>query len=965
VQSPVLPTAAFMTFIQQYPLGLFIENAQLEQFLAHRALLAGRDALMADMQLAWHLRQRDSVRALDLCESVEANLAILGTEFDLARWVLYRVFLIRAEILWLQAKFAPAIYTAEFALTAYTDLGDAIGCADSHWLLSSLKYDVGLVNERPKHLEHCIAYADQAADANRVECARARLAAYLILDGSHADTTQLLEKYEGMLNHPCVGLRLFIFNFLGIFAKNRSDCAKATSYFVKAMEAADDSGQCFLSLIALVNVGNCFLDMNDNQAALDWAQRALEFSRRIGWPGSLAEAMRLAGSVFMKLRDLKTAHELLKEALDVLQNQKHTRIYIMTLRKMGELAIEQENYSEALGYFDELVAHPVVQTLPVIASMVLRGRASCLLHLRRDKEALLAANEALRAAREYRFDVNQIDAMLVLVEILKRYPHLHDEQCAQMTPDTPPGLALQLEAITLGRSIPDYIVPADLLESVAREYASLTNHERAYRYALEAIGSREKRHGDDLRKRATALQMRLQTERSLIEAENAKKIAEEQKHRLALLEQQSETLATLGKVGQEITPLLRTADIYDVLSQHVRDLTLADNFSIWLLDESAACLQRAYGIEKGTLLAADIIDMDNFTSHSVRCVRQRHEILVNADDNTILQVSPGTLRMESMIFSPLIVGERVLGLMTVQSMQKHAFQEREVFIFRTICSYGAIALDNARAYGKLKETQKQLVEQEKMAALGGLVAGVAHEINTPLGICVTATSHMQEEVQLSLGELDAGTLSEQSLRELFDTMDQSLRILTNNTARAARLIRSFKQVAVDQSSDEIREFNLQAYLAEVLQSLQPNFRGRKITIECSCDGDILLRNLPGALSQILTNMVVNSLTHGFEGRETGTICITAQIRHGQIELLYADDGAGMDAQSLSKLFEPFFTTRRGQGGSGLGAHIIYNLATSGLGGTISASSQPGEGLRYVMRFPQFRNAGSGNVANAI
>ena len=209
-----------------------------------------------------------------------------------------------------------------------------------------------------------------------------------------------------------------------------------------------------------------------------------------------------------------------------------------------------------------------------------------------------------------------------------------------------------------------------------------------------------------------------------------------------------------------------------------------------------------------------------------------------------------------------------------------------------------------------------------------------------------------EELRLTREELAAGEMTEDSLNSFFDIVDQSLRIMTTNTQRAAALVRSFKQVAVDQSSGDIRSFNLRAYLNEVLLSLQPKLKGRPIKVEVDCPPDLVMDSYPGAVSQIVTNMVVNSLVHGFERDQPGHIAIRAALEGNTVAFNYTDDGAGMDKESLDKLFDPFFTTKRGSGGSGLGAHILFNLVTGALGCTVQVDSAPGQGLRYSLSFPR-------------
>jgi signal transduction histidine kinase len=334
----------------------------------------------------------------------------------------------------------------------------------------------------------------------------------------------------------------------------------------------------------------------------------------------------------------------------------------------------------------------------------------------------------------------------------------------------------------------------------------------------------------------------------------------------------------------------------------------------------------------------------------------------------------GNIDIASWIGAPMLVHDKAYGMLVVQSYDPTiVYTKIELDLLAFIASHVAVAIARmqadrairkakesleqqnaalAQALHQLKQAQSDLVRQEKLASLGQMVAGVAHEINTPLGICVTATSHLVEELRLTRAELAAGEMTEDSLNGFFDVVDQSLRIMTTNTQRAASLVRSFKQVAVDQSSDDIRSFNLAGYVNEVLLSLQPKLKGRPVKVEVECPKDLVLDSFPGAVSQILTNMVVNSLVHGFEREQAGRIHIRAALDGDMVSFEYGDDGAGMDPETLAKLFDPFFTTKRGNGGSGLGGHILYNLVTGALGGTLRVESSPGKGLQYHLRFPQ-------------
>ncbi len=256
---------------------------------------------------------------------------------------------------------------------------------------------------------------------------------------------------------------------------------------------------------------------------------------------------------------------------------------------------------------------------------------------------------------------------------------------------------------------------------------------------------------------------------------------------------------------------------------------------------------------------------------------------------------------------------------------------------------------------RLQQTQAQLVESEKMSSLGSLVAGIAHEINTPVGIGVTAASHLEQETR-EVSELFAqNQLKASSLRSFLLIAKDSSSMILSNLMRAADLIQSFKKVAVDQSSQERRVFNLKSYIDEVLLSLRPKLKKTSHTITINCPDDLSLDSYPGAFSQVLTNLVMNSLVHGLENVENGQIRMDIHQENGMLHLRYSDNGKGIPKEFLQKVFDPFFTTRRGTGGSGLGLHILYNLVTQTLGGRVNCSSEPGQETVFSIVCPLSRN----------
>ena len=252
----------------------------------------------------------------------------------------------------------------------------------------------------------------------------------------------------------------------------------------------------------------------------------------------------------------------------------------------------------------------------------------------------------------------------------------------------------------------------------------------------------------------------------------------------------------------------------------------------------------------------------------------------------------------------------------------------------------------------LEQTQDELVRSEKLAALGSMVAGVAHELNTPIGNSLMVASHLVETSKKMKESLKTG-LKKSMLDEFLGDTDTAGDVLMRNLGKAAELVSSFKQVAVDQTSSQRRSFNLAEMLAEVLTSLGPTIKMTPYVVEQNISNDLSMNSFPGPLGQVLTNLINNAIIHGFDGREHGHSCIEAKKPEdgGQIVLKISDDGKGIPPAVLPRIFDPFFTTKLGQGGSGLGLNIVHNMVFGILGGRITADSVPDEGSCFTLVLP--------------
>ncbi|OUR70247.1 hypothetical protein A9Q76_07970 [Arcobacter sp. 31_11_sub10_T18] len=252
----------------------------------------------------------------------------------------------------------------------------------------------------------------------------------------------------------------------------------------------------------------------------------------------------------------------------------------------------------------------------------------------------------------------------------------------------------------------------------------------------------------------------------------------------------------------------------------------------------------------------------------------------------------------------------------------------------------------------LIQTQKMLVEAEKMASLGGLVAGVAHELNTPVGNGLMGITHFLQ-ISKKLEKDYANEIMTQSDFEEFIKITTDLAQQINiNLKKTALLVKNFKQVSVDQTSEQKREFNIKLYLEEIIYSLNYLIKQTRLKVTIHCDDNIELNSYPGAYSQILTNLITNSIRHAFEKQEEGLISINVQINpNNHLEITYKDNGKGISKENLSKIFDPFFTTNREDGGTGLGLNIVYNIVMSTLKGTIECNSIGNEGVTFIIILP--------------
>ncbi len=928
---------------------IFVLNEEIDKL--ESALVSARDVARLDLlvQLAWHLRQRNSMRAIMLAEEAKELLHLT----PVSRSYLARLQLVWGEVKWLMGELDAAEDVVRNALAVFDNLHDAQGAFDAHWLLAAIASDLGNNMRFDAELAEAQAAARRARDSLREQWSLASMAR----EDALRDFNVAEQRWEGQFDPDAPGqhpaLCACILDFFAVLAAHRGDFGLAVRYFVRCQELALQTGLIRLAASAMGNAGNSFSNLNDHHGALEWMQRGVELSRLAAWPPRTGVALMQTGETLRLLGQLDAAQEMLNEALAKMAPLAGSRNYLVCLTYMADLQLTRHQYDKALANFCLLQKRADVLSLLEFQIDSRRGQAHALSYLGEIAQALKIANEALLMAHGHHDAAVHMMVLRVLADIYARHGTFQHLPAPENMTAASPALHYLLQALQVAGTIEGYIVPGDLLDGLGREYARLDDYEQAYTISLQAITAREKTHSQEATNRAIAMQVRHQTENAQAESEHHRQLAQSEARRAEVLQQTSDTLQRLSVIGQEITAHLDMQAVFQALNLHVHGLLDASAFAIYLMQEDGVTLRCVSGVEAGQPITTPDIRIDDPKAYTARCARERYEVIINfSSQDEIVNLIPGTLLCLSKLFAPLMVGERILGVMTIQTPQANAYAERERFIFRSLAAYGAIALDNADAYHRLQEAQTQLVAREKLAALGGLVAGVAHELNTPVGSSLVLAGDLQEKTDAMNQKMQQKMLDLLGLENfLADSKDVTGRIM-HGLKSAADLVNSFKQVAVDRTSAQRRVFDLQQACHEIVATMRNQIRSGGHEMVLEIPENISMDSYPGPLGQVLANFISNALHHAFPGRRNGAMRLCAKrILPGRVQIQFRDDGIGISEENLNHIFEPFFTTKIGQGGSGLGLSISNNIVASVLHGRILATSKLGEGTVLTLDLP--------------
>lgn len=705
---------------------LFVLDDEISTLESELALLDGTPRLAVLIPLAWHLRQRQCQRAFTLASEASALLESAKNDQIWYTRNIARIDLIKAEVHWLYGDLEPAEKQLARALTHFEFIHDQMGCGDAQFLASSIYRDLGDIDQRDRRLQAAIIHYQHAGDLVRYQVALARSLHNSAIRVPKETSQSLSERFDEARNYPSP-VSAWLDSARAIVANKIGDLGESCRLHIQAHRAASETGQIRQAILAATNAGDSFATLGDLDAALEWDEVALSMARRNEWPSALAIALLQTGNALRLLERHTDAKERLIESLAIQEKISGSRTYAHTLAYLGDLSLDLGDNEAALNYFRFAADKIAVHNEAIFLSDCWRGQAIAYCRLARPDEAEQQIEQALAIANEQQNLDEQIKCLRVYAELARS--HAYPWQTGADVIDAP-NLSLRylLQALSLCSSIKGISVPADLLDEIADGYAQINDYQQAFHYTRRAAQSREGKRLNEARNRATAMQVKYDNERHRADAEYHRQIARTEAERAASLQDSSNTLETLGLIGREITANLNVDAVFESLHRHVNDLLDASSFGIALLENNESELRFVFGVENGETIASFTTPIDHPISSFARCAREKQEIVLEREPGTTGRfIIPGTMETLSLLYTPLMIGDRLLGVMSIQSPHAHVYGERERSILRTLAAYGAIALDNASAYKQLqatltalRETQNQLEEVSITDPLTGL-----------------------------------------------------------------------------------------------------------------------------------------------------------------------------------------------------------------------------------------------------
>jgi GAF domain-containing protein len=691
------------------------------------------------MYLAWALRQTDTARARELATAALGQIAshpafsqedrVYGTA---------RMQLVLGEAHCMVLEIDEAQRYLEQAREGFEALHDERGLTDLCFVAHYLAADRGDTHLLREVLLEAVAHAERAGDKERLLFCRATLARsdlFRDIEQARAHWNAELPKQVQGLSAPAASA---LADYWGLQSGLTSDFVGCVQWFVTAYDLALESGQQRRAISIASNLGYAYATMSDVQTAVEWLKRGLDVARRVRWPGSIGLCLAQTGDALRRVGQTDSAREMLRECQQILAAHPSNRSVLLSLKYLGQTEQDCGRFDAALEQFETLAERARRTDARDLTGQAEYGRARALLQLQRLPEARAAALQAAETAQAQKERINLVDIWWLMADV---------EQAESKDPQR--VMEWLERAMELAGQIDSYLPPAALLDAAAGVQARLGAFERAYQLSRRAADVRQAALSAEATKKSAALHSRHQMETARAEREHLRRLAEADAAKAQVQKSAQDDLLRLAGLGKDITSEFESKRICEALQKQVHALLGTQSMAVYMMDDEQKHLCCLHGVEVGKPFSDPPISLDSSTSSIVKAWRERREVAVGMAGALVAApaASAANAAQRSMLFAPMVLGSRALGVLAVMSNRGHRFGEREQLLFRSLCAHAALALDNARAYERLADLQRRVVDQEELAALGARVSSLARELQAPLGEGLNLTRSLLVDAQ--------------------------------------------------------------------------------------------------------------------------------------------------------------------------------------------------------------------------
>lgn len=941
------------------------EISRLEQSLI---ATAPKEAIHVQLLLAWYKRQQDSQAALRHAEYVQAALPAYRASHSShsshpqSEYLIElecRLKLIHAEIAALNGQREEADHYLNACKLTLTEAHLLQALGDTWIVDATLAIATGDSHREAKACEHALDCYARGDDLARYEFAQA----WQIYESSFynpGDAKQALKRLRQQgqfLTQPHIAAHLAAAE--GVIEGKRAP-AQATKFYLRASQLASLCGLHRHAIISAGNACEAFQVVDDLESATQAIELAMNQAQTARWPSMIAFCLAHLGRIQRTVHQIEASESTLKEAIQHFPPDVSGINKAVALRELAETYFEGQKISESLRSFEQ-----AIEILRSVHSMddlpqTLIRYARVLSYNLQVNEALTALEEAKQLIKKYHYAALASTLYQTLAEVYQRHQLSLNEALSE------PNAVIHFleQAHKLGKQIDTWRATPDFLLMLSDAWGEAGHYQQALRYAQLAINAEREAGNLRVAYKTAQIQDNHQTEKAQAEARYHHLIAISESNRARTLQDTRDTLVKLAKIGQELTSNLETNSVLHAIHDHLKSLLDTDRFLCYIHAPAEHQLQLTYGIHHKSELPPHTLQLTQTEHHVVRCFLDKRDLLVDdpCDQNgACLDDSTEATEVQQSLFAPLMSGDKILGVMSVQSHRKDAYQDRERLIFTSICAYATIAFENARVYQQLQSTQDQLLSaidhlslakekesrerrraEENTKLKSEFLANMSHEIRTPMN-AIIGMSYLMQSTELNFKQRDYLGKIQQAANSLLGLINDILdfskieagKLQIENQAFSLReLINQVSSLCAHKATDKGLAFHVQI----------PERLPRKLM------GDRL------RLGQVLLNLLNNAIKFTQQGSIT-LLCQLDEIPseqkdHVLLHFSIIDTGIGIAKEHQSRLFEAFTqadgSVTRQYGGTGLGLSISRQLLQL-MGGDIQLNSELNQGSRFDLR----------------